>query len=69
MNQRTLYCGKLHRTEDGVPVAHPCRVLDPDYLRAERTEDYGRAAALIERMRLVLHGGAFEASDAAPSPG
>lgn len=52
-----------------MPVAHACRVLDPDYLRAERMQEYGRAAALMERMRLVLHGGTFEARDAAPSPG
>jgi hypothetical protein len=57
MNQRTLYCGQIHRTGDGVPVAHACRVLDPDYLHAERTQDYGRAAALLEQMPLVLHGG------------
>ncbi len=55
--QRTIYCGKMHRTYDGVPVDHACRILDPAYLQAERTEEYGRAAALLEAMKLVRHGG------------
>jgi hypothetical protein len=57
MNQRTVYCGKLHRTEDGVPVEHACRVLAPEYLHAERAQEYGRAATILERMRMALHGG------------
>jgi hypothetical protein len=59
MNQRTIFCGKLHRTDDGVPVDHACRVLEPDYLRAERSEEYGRAAALLERMRVLRHDGVY----------
>ncbi len=42
---------------DGAPVQHSCRVLDPAYLRAERAEEYGTAAALLQRMRLELHQG------------
>lgn len=59
-SQRTLYCGKPHRTLDGVPVAHSCRVLAPEYLEAERLEEYGRAASLLERMPLILHSGVAE---------
>jgi hypothetical protein len=59
MNQRTIFCGKLHRTKDGVPVAHACRVVEPDYLHAERAQEYGRAATLLERMRVVLHDGVY----------
>ncbi len=53
--QRTIYCGKPHRTADGVPIDHACRVLPRDYLEAERREEYGRAAAVLERAPLVLH--------------
>jgi hypothetical protein len=55
--QQTVYCGKCHRTSDGAPIAHPCRILDPAFLAAEREEEYGRAATILERMRLVLHQG------------
>lgn len=55
--QTTIYCGKRHRKADGLPVAHACRVLDPDFLEAERLEEYGRAARVLERMPLVLHDG------------
>jgi len=50
----TLYCGESHRTSDGVPVEHSCRVLDPEYLKAERDKDYERAVELLERMPLIL---------------
>ena len=62
--QHTIYCGKGHRTLDGVPVAHSCRVLAPEYLEAERREEYGRAASLLERMPLVLHPGVAERAPA-----
>jgi hypothetical protein len=58
--QRTIYCGKRHRRSDGLPVAHACRILDPDYLEAERLEEYGRAVEVLERMPLVLHDGVAE---------
>jgi hypothetical protein len=53
----TIYCGRRHRTSDGVPVEHPCRLLDLEYLRAEHAEDYERAAEILERMPIILHGG------------
>ncbi|WP_242337744.1 MULTISPECIES: hypothetical protein [Anaeromyxobacter] len=59
-DQRTIYCGKRHRRADGVPVGHSCRILAPEYLRAERLEEYGWAAALLERMPIVLHAGAAD---------
>jgi len=31
-----------------------CRVLDPEYLKAERDKDYERAVELLERMPLIL---------------
>lgn len=55
--QHTLYCGRRHRRADGIPIAHPCRVLAPEFLRAERCEEYGLAAAVLEEMALVLHAG------------
>ena len=55
--QRTLYCGKPHRKTDGVPIDHACRVLPPAFLEAERGEDYGRAADVLERVPIVLHRG------------
>lgn len=57
VEQLTIYCGKPHRTSDGVPVEHACRVLLPAFLEAERTEDFGRAADVLEGMPLVLHRG------------
>jgi hypothetical protein len=65
-SQRTLYCGNRHRTLDGVPLAHSCRVLAPEYLEAERREEYGRAASLLERMPLILHAGVAEAHPGDP---
>jgi hypothetical protein len=62
--QTTIYCGKRHRRSDGLPVAHACRILDPDFLEAERLEEYGRAARVLERMPLLLHDGV--AGDGAP---
>ncbi len=55
--QKTVYCGKLHRTADGVPLAHACRVLLPEFLEAERRREYLRAVDLLEAMPLVLHQG------------
>jgi len=55
--QITIYCGKRHRRSDGLPVAHACRILDPEFLEAERLEEYGRAVSVLERMPLVLHDG------------
>jgi hypothetical protein len=63
-DHQTVYCGKRHRTCDGAPIAHACRILDPAFLAAERDEEYARAAALLERMGLVLHAGV--ADDGAP---
>ncbi len=59
-DQRTIYCGNRHRRADGVPIGHSCRILAPEYLRAERLEEYGWAATLLERMPLVLHPGAAD---------
>lgn len=56
MNEQwTIYCGKPHRTADGVPIGHACRVLPREYLEAERREEYGRAVDVLERAPLVLH--------------
>lgn len=55
--QRTIYCGKPHRKADGIPIDHACRVLFPEFLEAERWEEYGRAVQVLERMPLVLHEG------------
>jgi hypothetical protein len=55
--QRTVYCGRPHRKADGVPIDHACRVLFPAFLEAERAEEYGRAAEVLEDMPLVLHAG------------
>ena len=62
--QRSIYCGKLHRRADGLPINHACRVLDPAYLEAERREDYGRAAAVLDETPLVLHKGIRVAPEA-----
>ena len=51
----TIYCGRHHRISDGFPVKHSCRVLDPEYLKAEQIKDYDRASALLEQMPLILH--------------
>ncbi len=67
-DQRTLYCGNRHRRADGVPIGHSCRILAPEYLRAERLEEYGWAATLIERMPLVLHAGAADLRQAPGQP-
>jgi hypothetical protein len=32
---RPRYCGMPHRATDGLPVAHACRVLPADAIRAE----------------------------------
>jgi len=53
----TIYCGRVHRLSDGVPLAHRCRVLDPRFLRAERANEYEVATAVLEAMPLVLHDG------------
>jgi len=68
-DQRTIYCGNRHRTLDGVPVGHSCRVLAPEYLEAERLEEYGRAASVLERMPLILHLGVAEHDDVAQRGG
>jgi hypothetical protein len=62
MNQRvsehrSIYCGGVHRLRDGAPLGHACRVLDPDFLRAELEEEYASAAELLEIMPIVLHRG------------
>jgi hypothetical protein len=36
---RTGYCQRLHRLKDGAPVAHPCRVLPVEALKAEASGD------------------------------
>ena len=53
----TMYCGKHHRLSDGAPVDHSCRVLDPEYLQAERHHHYERAVAILQRMPIDLHRG------------
>jgi uncharacterized membrane protein len=58
--QQTVYCGRRHRTCDGAPIAHACRILDPAFLAAERAEEFGRAVTILEAMRIVLHGGVSE---------
>ncbi len=60
----TIYCGKRHRATDGVPLAHACRILAPEFLEAERRCDFLRAADVIEAMPLVLHGGIEAPADA-----
>jgi hypothetical protein len=47
----TQYCGKPHRTADGAPIAHRCRVLPPEALRAEIDGD------LKEALRILLGSG------------
>jgi hypothetical protein len=59
----TIYCGRRHRTSDGTPVEHSCRVLDPEYLKAERAKDYERAIELFERMPITLHDGLVRTDD------
>jgi hypothetical protein len=54
---RSIYCGGVHRLHDGAPLGHACRVLDPDFLRAELDEEYASAAELLEIMPIVLHRG------------
>jgi hypothetical protein len=66
-DQHTIYCGNLHRRLDGVPIAHSCRVLAPEYLEAERREEYGRAASILERMPLVLHPGTRDVQTRGPN--
>lgn len=63
--QRTVYCGRPHRKADGVPIDHPCRVLFPAFLEAERAEEYGRAADVLDEMPLVLHPGVASAARSA----
>jgi hypothetical protein len=65
MNQHTIYCGRVHRTSDGVPVAHACRVLAPGFLEAERREEFGRAVEILDRTPRVLHPGVAPALDSA----
>ncbi len=55
--QRTVYCGRRHRTSDGVPIEHPCRILLPEFLEAERREKYDLAVEVLEAMPIVLHPG------------
>ncbi len=69
MLHRTMYCDRLHRLDDGVPVDHRCRILDPAYLRAERDGEIDVAVDLLERMPLELHPGEAEARSAAPCAG
>jgi hypothetical protein len=40
------YCGKPHRTEDGLPLSHRCRVLPPEALRAAANGEEGLALRL-----------------------
>lgn len=61
--QQTVYCGKHHRTTDGVPLGHACRVLLPEFLEAERRLEYERAADVLEGMPLVLHDGVGDGAE------
>jgi hypothetical protein len=47
LTARPSYCGKPHRTTDGVPLAHRCRVLPPEALRAELWGDHVRALRIF----------------------
>ena len=60
----TIYCGRPHRTADGFPIGHTCRVLAPEYLAAERAKDYELALAILERMPLTLREGLPDESSA-----
>ena len=56
----TRYCGKPHRTADGLPLAHRCRVLPPAALRAEIDGDLKRAVQiLVKSGPTVEHGGVW----------
>jgi hypothetical protein len=46
---RPTYCGKPHRTVDGLPLAHRCRVLPPEALRAEASGESHTAFLLFAR--------------------
>ena len=47
LTTRPSYCGKPHRTTDGVPLAHRCCVLPPEALRAELWGDHEAAIRLF----------------------
>ena len=64
LTARPRYCGMPHRTTDGVPLAHACRVLPPDAVRAEVRGDLARAirvfAARAAGGRLEPHPGVWK---------
>ena len=58
------FCGKPHRTLDGVPLAHVCRVLPPEALKAESWGDRESAvrifAACAAAGRITPHAGLWK---------
>lgn len=48
---------------DGVPIGHACRVLSPEFLRAERAKECEHAIAALHEMPILLHDGDFEGPD------
>jgi len=52
---RPTYCGKPHRTVDGLPLAHRCRVLPPQALRAEASGESHTALLLFARQAAAGH--------------
>ena len=49
LSTRPAYCGKPHRTLDGIPLAHRCRVIPPEALRAELWGDNPRAVRIFAK--------------------
>jgi hypothetical protein len=55
---RSGYCNKLHRLEDGIPISHKCRILNPEFLRAEKARDLETMLTVFERWEsITLHDG------------
>lgn len=44
----TTFCNFGHRVFDGKPVAHECRIIPPEALRAEMDGDYDRAIEILQ---------------------
>lgn len=51
------YCGKAHRLVDGEPVAHRCRVIPPEGLKAEVEGDIETYIKNLEIRPFVLSNG------------
>jgi hypothetical protein len=52
------YCNQSHRTIDGKPVEHECRIIPPAALRAEAEGDYERANEIMRsrKVRMMRRG-------------